>query len=231
MKCAQKVLRTACDAPGRNTRLLLPVRGHRQGSAESAGISRDANGLERPLVPAGSPAPEKNLEAGTVNALLPFKQLDVGTDFIGGGECEFHRLSVGAGRSARTKLSIWIDWLRRHLECRSFKLRTTDHYTPFECSLYGICVQRKLLTFAGGEDLGYFAFQAGGRRVRIPSGDCTSCGNRRSSVAERLNVPKSPVPRQQTLIVDDSTLPVVKTRVTSGPGGCRVRIPAAALAA
>src|SRR5579859_624979 len=39
---------------------------------------------------------------------------------------------------------------------------------------------------AGGEDLGYFALQAGGRRVRIPSGDCTSCGNHRSSVAERL---------------------------------------------
>jgi hypothetical protein len=36
--------------------------------------------------------------AGSVNTLLLLQQFYVGTDFIGGGECEFHRLSVGAGR-------------------------------------------------------------------------------------------------------------------------------------
>ncbi len=41
----------------------------------------------------------KGWKAGTVNSLLPLQQLDVGTRFISGGEREFHRLSVGAGKS------------------------------------------------------------------------------------------------------------------------------------
>lgn len=64
----------------------------------------------------------------------------VGTGFIGGEDQGLHRLSVGAGPATHGVQ----DWRngdlaksRRHLECRSFKPRTTDHYTQVDCSPCG----------------------------------------------------------------------------------------------
>src|SRR5215467_8135725 len=46
----------------------------------------------------------------------------------------------GPGHPSRAKIGAMVNAAesRRHLECRSFKTRTTDHYTQVDCSPFGI---------------------------------------------------------------------------------------------
>jgi len=46
----------------------------------------------------------------------------------------------GPGHPLRAKIGAMVNAAksRRHLECRSFKTRTTDHYTQVDCSPFGI---------------------------------------------------------------------------------------------
>jgi len=98
--------------------------------------SKVASGLERSDRKESSPG----TGAGSVNTLLPLQQFIRWNRFHRWWRPGLHRLSVGAG-PATHRVQDWrngeLAKSRRHLECRSFKPRTTDHYTQVDCSPFG----------------------------------------------------------------------------------------------